>query len=64
MLVSDNECGAPWNDQFYLVTYEENDEIQKEVIALDGPKRYDEYDLQEKAQGVFPNANIIAIEPY
>lgn len=64
MLVNDNEYGAPWNDQFYLVTYKENDEVQKEVIVLDGPKKYDDYDLKEKAQGMFPSADIINIEPY
>lgn len=33
MLVSDNEYGAPWNDQFYLVTYKENDEVQKKSLS-------------------------------
>lgn len=64
MLVSDNEYGAPWNDQFYLVTYEEDGRIQREVVALDGPKEYDEYDLLENVQGMFPNVIITNIDPY
>lgn len=64
MLVNDNEYGAPWNDQFYLVTYKEDDEVQKEIVVLDGPKKYDDYDLKEMAQGMFPSADIINIEPY
>ena len=64
MLINDNEYGAPWNDQFYLVTYKEDDEVQKEIITLNGPKKYDEYDLKEVAQRMFPSANIIDIEPY
>jgi len=31
---------------------------------LDGPKKYDDYDLKEIAQGMFPSADIINIEPY
>lgn len=64
MLVSDNECGAPWNDQFYLVAYEKDGRIQREVVVLDGPKKYDEYDLLEDVQGMFPSATIINIDPY
>lgn len=66
MLVADNEFGAPWNDQFYMVEYIEVDtgEPGKELMTLSGPKKYDDEDLYEAARDMFPNALILNICDY
>ena len=62
MLVSDNEFGAPWNDQFYKVKYESMDgEILEENLTLDGPKQYSYAELRHKAVLMFNPKRIIEI---
>ncbi len=65
MWVSDNEFGAPWNDQFYIVTVRNEDDIEwEEMLTLSGPRDYDDEDLLIAAQGMFPQVDIINIKPY
>lgn len=65
MLIADNEFGAPWNDQFYKVRMISIDkdlpDIIEEVLTLDGPKKYDEDELYEKAKNMFPHYLILNI---
>lgn len=63
MLVSDNEFGAPWNDQFYNVKHIVVDtaEPATDVMILPGPRKYSEQDLYEEAMKEFPNSLIIDI---
>ena len=64
MLVSSNEFGAPWNDQYYTVRYITVDDIFPEVgtLILSGPKNYDTEELYEEAKEMFPNAIILDIK--
>ena len=65
MLVSDNEYGAPWNDQFYWVEFEdENGVIARDLLTLSGPANYTEEELLASAEAEFPNFDIINIEEY
>lgn len=65
MLVSDNEYGAPWNDQFYWVTVEDETESQwDEILTLSGPYNYSDQELQKEARGMFPEYNIIKVREY
>ena len=65
MLVSDNEYGAPWNDQFYWVTVEDETGSQwDEVLTLSGPYTYSDQELQREAEGMFPEYNIIKVREY
>ena len=65
MWISDNEFGAPWNDQFYIVTVRnEDNEEWDEMLTLSGPRNYDDYDLLESARGMFPQLEIVNIKPY
>ena len=66
MLINDNEYGAPWNDQFYVVTYkdEDTDCIYSEHMVLDGPRTYTSDELKVFAEGGFPGKLILKVEPY
>lgn len=65
MLINDNEYSAPWNDQFYIVTVRNEDNIEwEETLTLSGPRDYDDYDLLEAARGMFPQLEIVDIRPY
>lgn len=62
MLISDNEFGAPWNDQFYEVRYITMDgDVETETMVLSGPKEYDEEELYKKAQEYFNYPLILSI---
>lgn len=64
MLINDNEYGAPWNDQFYVVTYKVDEDIFTEVMVLSGPRRYTNAELNAYAQMNFGNINVINIKSY
>ena len=65
MLVSDNEYGAPWNDQFYWVTVEDEMGYQwHEVLTLSGPYNYNDQELVKEAEGMFPEYNVIKVRKY
>ena len=65
MLVSDNEYGAPWNDQFYWVTVEDEEGNRwDELLTLSGIRDYDAEDLLTSAAWMFPQYNVIEIRPY
>ena len=61
MLIDDNEYGAPWNDQYYVVTYDCDGEIATDTMVLSGPRRLDYDELKVNAQmsfGMYPILNI------
>lgn len=64
MLVSSNEFGVSWNDQYYTVRYITVDDIFPEVntLVLSGPKNYDEEELYKEVKKMFPNAIILDIK--
>lgn len=64
MLVNDNEYGAPWNDQFYVVTYELDEDIITDTMVLSGPYHYTYDDLMENALMTFGMVNILNIKNY
>lgn len=65
MLVSDNEYGAPWNDRFYWVEFEdENGVIARDLLILSGPANYTEEELLTSARAQFPYVDIINVEEY
>lgn len=65
MLINDNAYGAPWNDQFYVVTYETDEDIITETMVLSGPCHYTYDDLMVNAQMHFGNlVNILNIQEY
>jgi len=65
MLVSDNEFGAPWNDQFYWVTMlDEFGEPCEEMLTISGPRYYDKQELFEAAQAMFPYCKILTVDDY
>lgn len=64
MLIDSNTYGAPWNDQFYWVTVQDDEGKQwEERLVLSGPKYYDYEDLIEEASNMFPYYEIINIRP-
>ena len=62
MLVNDNEYGAPWNDQFYEVAYEDDEEIITDTIVLSGPKHYTTDELKSQVYSNFGYVDIISIK--
>lgn len=64
MLINNNEYGAPWNDQFYVVTYEVDEDVLTEVMVLSGPHKYTNIELNAYAQMNFGNINVISIKGY
>lgn len=63
MLINDNAYGAPWNDQFYWVTYvNEDGQEYTEQLVLSGPKDYFPEELMENAEAMFPNVSILNVE--
>lgn len=63
-MLIDSEFGAPWNDQFYWVTVQDDEGIQwDERLVLSGPKIYSYDELVEFAVGMFPYYDIINIRP-
>lgn len=65
MLVNDNEYGAPWNDQFYWITIEDDEGMRwDDLLTLSGPRDYNNDDLLKAAQGMFPGYIIVEIRPY
>ena len=64
MLVNDNEYGAPWNDQFYVVTYEFEEDVFTEVMVLSGPYKYSDRELINNAHINFGSVEILSIKGY
>lgn len=63
MLVDDNEFGAPWNDQFYWVTTQDEFwDTSKELLTLSGPMNYTQLELERSAKRMFPGFDIIKVE--
>lgn len=63
MLVSDNEYGAPWNDQFYKVILMNEQGTYTDVMCLSGPKDYSDDELMDYATGNY-NDVVLKVEPY
>lgn len=63
-MLMDSRFGAPWNDQFYWITVQDDyGEQWEEKLILSGPKDYDYDEIIEKATGMFPYYEIINIRP-
>ena len=63
MLIDENAYGAPWNDQFYRVTLQNENGTYKDIMCLSGPKNYSEDELFDAACGYF-NDVVLKVEPY
>lgn len=65
MLIDKNEYGAPWNDQFYWITIQDDEGVQwEELLTLSGPKVYTHKEILNSAINMFPYYEIVNIRPY
>lgn len=64
MLIDDNEYGAPWNDVFYVVTYERDGKILEDIMTLSGPKIRSYWELVTQAEMAFNCTKILNIQDY
>lgn len=65
MLINDNEYGAPWNDQLYVVTYKLDEDEIVDALVLQGPYHYTDDEIATYARGMFGDfIDIISIKDY